>query len=1213
MQNTQARWATMDGNDAAATVAHALSEVIAVYPITPSSAMGESADAWSAAGRTNMWGAVPEVVEMQSEGGAAGALHGVVTKGVLGCTFTASQGLLLMLPNMYKIAGELTPTVLHVAARTLATHALSIFGDHSDVMSARMTGWMLLCASSVQEAHDFALVSHAATLRSRIPVCHFFDGFRTSHEVNKIQMLSMDDMRSLIREEDVLAHRKRGLTPDAPTLRGTAQNPDTFFQSREACNPFYNAAGRIVQECMDELAERSGRQYHLVDYHGAPDAERVVVIMGSGTGATREAADALNALGEKVGVAVIRLYRPFPEAEFIAALPKTVKSIAVLDRTKEPGATGEPVLQDVVLVASENTEHFNGGMPKIIGGRYGLSSKEYTPPMAKAVFDELAKDAPLKRFTVGIIDDVTHLSLPVDTDFKVDSGALSAVFYGLGSDGTVGASKNSVKIIGEDEGRYAQGYFVYDSRKSGATTISHLRFGSKPIDSAYLVEEADFVAIHQFDLLNQMATVDVAKPGAPVLINTPYALDETWEQIPAEVQQIIIDRKLRPFVIDAAAVAHRAGLGKRINTVMQPCFFYLSGVVPQEEAIPRIKASIEKTYGKRGRSVVEHNFAAIDMAIDALHELPVPSSASGHVHRMPAMPESSPDFLKRVTAVMLRGEGDLLPVSALPVDGTWPTGTAKYEKRGIAENIPIWDPGLCIDCGKCAVVCPHTAIRIKVMPEDGLEGRPETLQSKKYANRGLPNHQLIVQVAPDDCTGCGICVDVCPAKSKTQVKHRSINMEPRLDHLEDERANFDFFLGIPEVAREDVRHDQVKGVAQLEPLFEYSSACSGCGETPYIKTLTQLFGDRMVIANATGCTSIYGGNLPTTPYTTNADGRGPTWSNSLFEDNAEFGLGMRLAWEHQNSDAKRYVTMLADQLNADLVKDLLEADQSGEAGIQAQRVRVEQLKGELEGLDSPEAQSLRSLADELVNKSIWIFGGDGWAYDIGYGGLDHVLASGRNVNILVMDTQVYSNTGGQASKATPRGAAAKFASAGKSTNKKDLGVIAQSYGNVYVAQVSMGGNQQQTVRALLEAEAWDGPSIIIAYSTCIAHGIDMETSMTQQALAVSTGYWPLYRFRPSDDEHAQPLTLDSKAPSGPISDFMAKEARFAMLRRSNPERAEELFSLAQDDVDERWRYYSQMAGIERALPTGLPVPEEGPDDPTPTPNAPAITTTKDKA
>lgn len=1192
MHNSQTSWATMDGNDAAARVAHALSEVIAVYPITPSSAMGESADAWSAAGRANIWGAIPEVVEMQSEGGAAGALHGAVTKGVLASTFTASQGLLLMLPNMYKIAGELTPAVIHVAARTLATHALSIFGDHQDVMSARMTGWLMLCSSSVQEAQDMALVSHAATLRCRVPAMHFFDGFRTSHEVNKIELLSQEDMRALIREEDVLAHRERGLTPDAPMLRGTAQNPDVFFQAREACNPFYTAAPKVVAECFDELAARTGRRYHLVDYYGAPDAEDVVVIMGSGLGTTQQAVEALNAQGRKVGVLVVRLYRPFPTEEFIAALPSTVRRIAVLDRTKEPGGTGEPLFQDVLVAAAENTGHFAAGMPSVIGGRYGLSSKEYTPAMAKAVFDEMAKESPKPRFTVGINDDVTHLSLDVDESFRPDTGALSAVFFGLGSDGTVGASKNSVKIIGEDDGRYAQGYFVYDSRKSGATTVSHLRFGNAPIDSAYLVDEADFVAVHQFDLMSQMKTLDIAKPGAPILLNSPYGPDGTWEKLPVEVQQIIIDRKLRPYVIDALAVAQKAGLGKRINTVMQPCFFYLSGVVAQEDAVPRIKASVEKTYGKRGRTIVERNWAAIDMAIDALQELPVPSQAGGDLHRMPPMPESTPDFVKTVTATMLRGEGDLLPVSAMPVDGTWPTGTSKFEKRGIAEDIPIWDPNLCTDCGKCAIVCPHAAIRIKVMPSEVLADAPDSLQSKNFRDRTLKDHKLIVQVAPDDCTGCGVCVDVCPARSKTEVKHKSINMENRREHLEDERANYDFFLGIPEIDRAAVRHDQVKGVSQLEPLFEYSLACSGCGETGYIRTLTQLFGDRMVVANATGCSSIYGGNLPTAPYTKNAAGRGPAWSNSLFEDNAEFGLGMRLAWEQQNSEARRYVEQLRASLPAELVDGLLDSDQSEESGIAAQRARVDELKKLLPTLAEPAAATLLTLADELVDKSIWIIGGDGWAYDIGYGGLDHVLASGRNVNVLVLDTQVYSNTGGQASKATPRGAAAKFAASGKGTPKKDLGMIAQAYGNVYVAQVSLGANQQQTIRAFREAQAWDGPSLIIAYSTCIAHGIDMETSMSHQADAVATGYWPLYRFRPSDEEHAQPLRLDSKAPVGSVAEFMGQEARFAMLKRSNPERADELFALAQQDVDERWRYYSQVSGVERALPADRPEPTD---------------------
>ncbi|WP_068427098.1 pyruvate:ferredoxin (flavodoxin) oxidoreductase [Piscicoccus intestinalis] len=1189
-----ARWATVDGNDAAARVAHALSEVIALYPITPSSAMGEAADAWSAAGRVNLWGAVPEVVEMQSEAGAAGALHGVVTKGALGCTFTASQGLLLMLPNMYKIAGELTPAVIHVAARAVATHALSIFGDHSDVMSARMTGWMMLSSSSVQEAQDFALVAHAATLRSRVPVLHFFDGFRTSHEVNKIQLLEPDDMRALVPEQDVLAHRARGLTPDAPVLRGTAQNPDVFFQAREAANPFYAAVPRVVAECFAELATSTGREYHLVDYHGAPDAERVVVIMGSGFGTTCEVVDELASAGEKVGVAVVRLYRPFPTGELLDALPTTVRRIAVLDRTKEPGAPAEPLHQDVVLALTADPGRFEHGQPLVIGGRYGLSSKEYTPAMAGAVFAELAADRPKPRFTVGITDDVTHLSLAVHDEHRIAPRSLGAVFYGYGSDGTVGASKNSVKIIGADEGRYAQGYFVYDSRKSGAVTVSHLRFGDAPINSAYLVEEADFVAVHQFDILAQMRTLDVAKPGATVLLNSPYGAG-TWNELPREVQQLIIDRGLRVHLVDAGAVARAAGLGRRINTVMQPCFFYLSGVVPETEAVPRMKAAIEATYGAKGRVIVERNFAAIDSAIDALEPLVVPAEADSEIHRMPPLPDDAPDFVQRVTALMLRGEGDRLPVSAMPVDGTWPTGTSRYEKRGIAPEIPIWDPSLCIDCGKCAIVCPHTAIRIKVMPQEALDGAPDTLQHKRYADRRLKDHRLIVQVAPDDCTGCGVCVDVCPARSKTEVKHKSINLEPRRDHVSTERDNYDFFLSIPEIERTAVRHDQVKGVAQLEPLFEFSLACSGCGETGYIKTLTQLFGDRMVVANATGCSSIYGGNLPTAPYTTNAAGRGPAWSNSLFEDNAEFGLGMRLAWEQQNSEARRYLTAVRDDLGPDgpaLVDAILGADQSDEGGIAAQRERVAELKELLANVTGAEADSLRSLADELVDKSIWIIGGDGWAYDIGYGGLDHVLASGRNVNVLVLDTQVYSNTGGQASKATPRAAAAKFAAAGKSTTSKDLGLIAQAYGDVYVAQIALGANQQQTVRALLEAQAWPGPSLIIAYSTCIAHGIDMETSMSHQGDAVASGYWPLYRYRPTADGAAHPFHLDSKAPSTPVSTFMDGEARFAMLRRSHPERAAALLDLAQADVDERWRYYSQLAGLERGLPAESSDPQE---------------------
>ncbi|MDQ1287086.1 MAG: pyruvate-ferredoxin/flavodoxin oxidoreductase [Actinomycetota bacterium] len=1178
----QRTWACVDGNEAAARVAHAVSEVIAIYPITPASPMGEYADAWSAAGKKNLWGAVPEVIELQSEGGAAGALHGAIQEGSLGVTFTSSQGLLLMLPNMYKIAGELTPSVLHVAARALATHALSIFGDQSDVMSARMTGWAMLCASSVQEAHDFSLVSHAATLRSRIPFLHFFDGFRTSHEVDKIKLLADDDLRALIREEDVLAHRARGLSPDRPVLRGTAQNPDTFFQAREAANLYYDAVPGIVSEVFAELAERTGRVYDLVEYEGAPDAERVIVIMGSGVGAVQETVEELVRQGEKVGLLKVRLYRPFPAAQLIAALPETVRSIAVLDRVKEPGAPAEPLHLDVLTALAESGRP----MPTVIGGRYGLSSKEFTPQMAKGVFDELALPAPHRRFTVGIVDDVTHLSIPADDDFRVATDDIvSAVFFGLGSDGTVGANKNSVKIIGEDTDGYAQGYFVYDSKKSGAVTVSHLRFGPSEIRSTYLVDEADFVAVHQFNLLEKMKVLDFAKPGAAFLLNSPYGADEVWGKIPVEVQQQIIDKNLRFYVIDAVQIAREVGLGSRINTIMQPCFFHLSGVIPEDQVIPKIKASVEYTYGKRGRSVVERNFAAIERAIAGMAEVKVPSEVVGDIHRMPPLPAEAPDLIRNVTAKMLAGEGDLLPVSAMPVDGTWPTGSTRWEKRMIAQDIPVWDPSICIDCGKCAVVCPHSAIRIKVFPEDTVSGAPETFLHKKFNSRDLPGHRLTVQVAPDDCTGCGVCVDVCPAKSKTEVKHKSINMEPVAGHRDAERVNYDYFLGIPEVDRTKVRHDTVKGVSQLQPLFEFSGACSGCGETPYVKTLTQLFGDRMIVANATGCSSIYGGNLPTTPYTTNAAGRGPAWCNSLFEDNAEFGLGLRLGWEKRNSEARRYVEELRDLVGSELATELLESDQTTEAGINDQRERVERLKGLLGGKDDvPAVRHLLSVADDLVEKSVWIIGGDGWAYDIGYGGLDHVLGSGRNVNVLVLDTQVYSNTGGQASKATPRGAVAKFAASGKGGPKKDLGAIAQAYGDVYVAQIAMGANEQQTVRALLEAQAWPGPSIIIAYSTCTAHGIEMSTSMSHQKDAVATGYWPLYRYRPSTDDGTQPFKLDSKKPTLPVKDFMSAETRFSMLRRTAPERADHLMELAQADADERWHYYSQLADVARTVP-----------------------------
>jgi pyruvate-ferredoxin/flavodoxin oxidoreductase len=1227
--------ATLDGNEAVARVAHALSEVIAIYPITPSSAMGESADAWSAEGKPNLWGGVPEVVELQSEAGAAGALHGAVTKGTLGTTFTASQGLLLMLPNMFKIAGELTPAVIHVAARTVATHALSIFGDHSDVMTARMTGWAMLAASSVQEAHDFALVAHAATLRTRVPFVHFFDGFRTSHEVNTIELLGDGDLRALVREDDVLAHRARGLTPDAPVIRGVAENPDTFFQAAEAANPFHFAVPETVAQVFEELAARTGRRYSLVDYHGAPDAERVVVAMGSSAGCLEETVDELVRRGEKVGMLTVRLYRPFPTDAFLAALPPTVTSIAVLDRTKEVGAPAEPLHADVlVALASRETvpeeraqrASRRAAVTRVIGGRYGLSSKEFTPAMAKAVFDELSKADPKPRFTVGIVDDVTHLSLTPDHDFRVPDDHLSAVFFGLGSDGTVGAAKNSVKIIGEQPGAHAQGYFVYDSRKAGAVTVSHLRFGSSPVRATYLVERADFVAVGQFDLLTAMKTVDVAKPGATLLLNSPHGPD-TWDHLPVEVQAEIAYKKLRTWVIDAEAVAKSVGLGKRINTVMQPCFFYLSGVLPTDEAIAAIKESVEKTYGRRGRTIVERNFAAIDAAIAALEPLPAALQPSSHTHRLPALPEEAADFVRRVTGAMLHGQGDLLPVSALPVDGAWPTGTAKWEKRGLAAELPIWDASLCIDCGKCAITCPHTAIRIKLATPEDLADAPGTLQHKEYKDRQLPGRQLIVQVAPDDCTGCGICVDVCPARSKSELKHKSINMLPAAEHREVERVNFEYFLGLPEIDRTLVRHDQVKGVAQLQPLFEFSLACSGCGETPYIKTLTQLFGDRLIVANATGCSSIFGGNLPTTPYTTNADGRGPAWSNSLFEDNAEFGLGMRIAQELQHAEARRLLELLRNEVGHDLADALLAANQSEEAGLAEQRARVAELKRVLgrhletvpeeqpgnalrdtpasrraaasnsaalrdaggsflapgsSGSVKDQARALLSLADELVDKAVWIVGGDGWAYDIGYGGLDHVLSSGRNVNILVLDTEVYSNTGGQASKATPRGATAKFATAGKSTPKKDLGLLAQAYGNVYVAQLAIGANQQQTIRAMLEAQAWPGPSLLIAYSTCIAHGIDMATSMSHQSEAVASGYWPLYRYRPGTE--GSPLHLDSKAPTLPVGDFMMNETRFSMLARANPARAEQLALLAQADADERWHYYSQLASLERALP-----------------------------
>ena len=1185
------RFECLDGNEAAARVAYALSEVISIFPITPASPMAEHADDWAAAGRPNLWGTVPDVVEMQSEGGAAGAMHGALQKGALATTFTASQGLLLMIPNMFKIAGELTPAVIHVAARTIATHALSIFGDHSDVMHARATGWAMLAAGSVQEAHDFALVSHAATLRARVPFLHFFDGFRTSHEVNKIAMLEEDVVRALVRDEEVLAFRARGLTPEAPVVRGTAQNPDAFFQAREAANPYYAAVPGIVEDVLDELAEHTGRRYGLVDYAGAPDAERVIVVMGSGAGAVAETVATLVAAGERVGMLQVRLFQPFPAEQLLAALPATVRAIAVLDRTKEPGAVGEPLYQAVVTALAEHMDapapRF-AAAPRVIGGRYGLSSKEFTPAMVKPVFDELAAERPKRHFTVGIYDDVTHLSLPIDEEFRAPrpAGEVQALFFGLGSDGTVGANKASVKIIGEGTDLFAQGYFVYDSKKSGGQTVSHLRFGPQPIVSSYLIDRADFLACHQFGLLEKAKVLEYAKPGATFLLNAPYRPDEVWDHLPRVVQQQLIDKAIDLWAIDAFAVASEVGMGNRINTVMQPCFFKLSGVLPPDEAVARIKKNVEKTYAKRGQAVVERNFAAIDRSLERLARVPLGTVATGH-ELPPVVPDGAPDFVKKVTAVLMAGDGDRLPVSAFPVDGTFPTGTTKYEKRAIAHEIPIWDPAICIDCGKCAMVCPHAAIRMKVFPAAAVEGAPAGYQSKEFKSRELAEHRITIQVAPDDCTGCGVCVDVCPAKSKTEVRHKAINMEPAAEHRDAERPRWEFFQSIAPLDRTLIAPDTVKGSQVREPLFEFSLACSGCGETPYLKLVSQLFGDRMIVANATGCSSIYGANLPTTPWTVDAAGRGPAWNNSLFEDNAEFGLGMRLALDAQSGHARRLLERLAPAVGNGLVGEILDAGQETEGEIALQRERVARLREALlrvDGAGASDARHLLALADDLVRKGIWIVGGDGWAYDIGYGGLDHVLGSGRNVNILVLDTEVYSNTGGQASKATPRAAVAKFAAAGKARGKKDLGAVARAYGDVYVAQISMGANDAQAARALLEADAWPGPSLVIAYSTCIAHGIDMSKSMSHQKDAVRSGYWPLYRFHPSEIDDGQPFKLDSAKPTIPVSEFAAGETRFAILARTQPERAAELADLAQADVEERWRYYEQLAAMRRSVP-----------------------------
>jgi len=1173
--------ATIDGNEAAARVAHRLSEVVAIYPITPASAMGELADTWSAAGRTNLWGAVPQVAEMQSEGGAAGAVHGALLSGALATTFTASQGLLLMLPNMFKIAGELTPAVIHVAARTLATHALSIFGDHSDVMAARSTGWAMLCASSVQEAHDFALVAHAATLRARVPFVHFFDGFRTSHEVNTVELLDDEDLRALVPDELVTAHHARALSPLHPVLRGSAQNPDVFFQAREASNPWYDAVPAVVDSVMRSLESRTGRAYHLCDWYGADDAERAVVVMGSATGALQDAVDALRARGEKVGVLTVRLFRPFPAGALLGALPISVRSVAVLDRTKEPGALGEPLYQDVVTALAGYAMREGVVMPRVVGGRYGLSSKEFTPSMAATVFAALQQPEPPHGFTVGITDDVTGRSLDVDDSLVAEPASVRrAVFFGLGSDGTVGANKAAVKIIGEQAGLHAQGYFVIDSKKSGSVTVSHLRFGPRPIRASYLVREADFVACHQFHLLDRLDVLDVAAEGATFLLNSPHPADAVWSRLPVEVREQVIARRLRMFVVDAAAVAREAGLGGRVNTVLATCFFALSAVIPVEEAVAALKRRVREVYGAKGEVVVARNDAAIDAALSRMEEVRVPAAVGDGAHRRPPVPDEAPQFVRDVLGPIIAGRGDSLPVSALPADGSFPTATSRWERRGIAAELPVWDPSICIDCAKCTLVCPHSALRMKVYDPSALEGAPADFQSKPWRSKEQPGMVMSIAVSPEDCTGCGICADYCPAHAKTDPAHRSVEMAPVAARHDEALRQWTFFESLPEMSRDEVRVATIKGSQMVQPLFEFPGACAGCGETPYLKLLTQMFGDRMIVANATGCSSIYGGNLPATPWSVDGEGHGPAWANSLFEDNAEFGYGMRLALDQRADRARELLQELSGTLDAALVSALLGAAPGEEPGVAAQRARVAELRAALRGLDSPAARMLNELADALVRTSLWIVGGDGWAYDIGFGGLDHVLASGRDVNVLVLDTEVYSNTGGQASKSTPRGAVAKFAAGGKRTAKKDLGMIAAMYGNVYVAQVALGADNAQTVKAFAEADAHRGPSLVIAYSHCIAHGIDMATGMSHQKEAVDSGYWPLWRWVPDGDGATHPLRIDSRHPVIPLRQFEDAETRFTALRRRDPAEADELLHESEHDVAERWHVYEQLTGVE---------------------------------
>lgn len=1170
----------MDGNEAAASVAHRMNEVCVIYPITPSSPMGEWADAWSAAKQKNLWGVVPDVQEMQSEAGAAGACHGSLQAGSLTTTFTASQGLLLMIPNMYKIAGELSPFVMHVAARSLAYHALSIFGDHTDVMSCRQTGFAMLCSNSVQEAHDMAAIAQTSTLRARVPFMHFFDGFRTSHEIKKIKVLSDDDLRAMLEGVDYQFNAKHALRPESPVIRGTAQNPDVFFQGREASNKYYDAVEGIVQEEMDKFAKITGRQYHVVEYYGAQDAEQVIVIMGSGAETVQETIDYLNAQGAKLGVLKVHLYRPFPTKSFLKALPKSVKIVSVLDRTKESGATGEPLYLDVVATLAQAAAKGEVAMPKIIGGRYGLSSKEFTPGMVKAVYDNGFAKEPINGFSVGVNDDVTHKSLPYDDSIDTEGkDVVRAVFFGLGADGTVGANKNSIKIIAEDAGKYGQGYFVYDSRKSGSMTTSHLRFSDNPIKSAYLINKADFVACHQFQFMSKVDILGIAKEGATFLLNAPYSAEEVWDHLTYEVQKQIIDKKLKFYTINAVEVARETGMGQRINTIMQACFFAISNILPREQAIAEIKNAIKKTYSKKGDAIVQKNFEAVDASLAHMHEVKVPAQPTSTRHTDLPVPADAPEFIQKVTGEIIAGRGEQLPVSAFEsvADGTWPTGTTQYEKRRIATEIPVWDPETCIQCGKCSIVCPHGVIRMKVASDEELASAPATLKRADYKGKEFAGKKFILQISAEDCTGCGICTSACPAKNKANPELKAINMDHIEKHIDAEIANWKFFETLPYVKRTEVAKNLPKTTQMIQPLFEYSGACAGCGETPYVKLLTQLFGDRMVVANATGCSSIYSGNLPTTPYAKDEKGHGPAWANSLFEDNAEFGLGMRFSIDQQTATAKSLLEGLKAQLG-DVADKILANSQKTDAEIDAQRDNVKELRAKLAAIDTKEAQELNNLADYLIKKSVWILGGDGWAYDIGFGGLDHAIASGKNINILVMDTGVYSNTGGQQSKATPMGASAKFATAGKALPKKDLAMIAMSYGNVYVAQVSMGANDMQVIKAMNEAEAFDGPSIIIAYSHCIAQGFNLADGLEHQKLAVETGSWPLYRYNPDNiAEGKAPLVLDSKAQTKPLADYMSSETRFQIVKKANPERYENLMNKSEENLKNKRDLLEHMA------------------------------------